>query len=448
MKTCRKLSASALLLLLLLAIGALAAPIAAAGDVVTSTIPTGSGPYAVAVNPVQHRAYVANYWDYRVSVINTASDTVEAQVPVAAPGTWPFPISIAVNPNTNKVYVVNWFKGDLVVINGATNAVETSIPVGYSHANPRAVVVNPSTNKVYVANYSTDIVYAIEGNPASPNYNSVVAAIPVKTNAPNWSQPRAIAVNPNLNRIYTGNGASNDVSVIDGDPTSPTYHQMIASVPAGTGPRAISVNPDNGKVYVANITSNNVTVINGVNNTAEATIGVGTSPRGIDINTTTNKIYVANYGSDNVSIINGATNAVSATVAAGSKPRTVAAVNSPTGNAYVANYGSTTPSTVTIINSSDMASSLGVGLNPVSVAIDALLPGIKVFVANWGSNSVTVIDPPANSGSPLVSSINPLPGNATPSTTPVFTGTAVNHRAPFNSNITTVLYQSLICRLI
>ncbi|MHB0975915.1 MAG: lactonase family protein [Candidatus Aquicultorales bacterium] len=411
-----------------------------AADTVVGTLTVGERPFSIAVNPVLHRAYVANYYDYQISVIDTANNSVVTHVPVSLPGSMPVPISIAVNPGTGKVYVANWFEGTLVVIDGISNTVEATMPVGDSHANPRAVVVNPTTDIVYVANYGADRVFAIDGNPASPAYNTVLASISLRTDPLTPVQPRAIAVNPNLNRVYTANGLSNDVSVIDANPSSPTYHQRIASVSAGAGPRAITVNPDNARVYVVNYSGNSVTVIDGSTNSVIATPAVGTNPRALDINTTTNRIYVANYGSNTVSVIDGNSSTIAATVAVGAGPRSVAVVNSPTGKAYTADYNSS-PGTVTAIDSSNNASPISVGTTPISIGIDALLPQISITVANWTDNSVTMIDPPGSDALPLTVSIDPLPGNTTSSTTPTFTGSAVNNRSPVNTAIAEVLYQ-------
>ena len=53
----------------------LSAPIVHA-DNVTGTIPVGAGPTEVAIAPDGSRAYVANYFDATVAVIDTATDTV------------------------------------------------------------------------------------------------------------------------------------------------------------------------------------------------------------------------------------------------------------------------------------------------------------------------------------------------------------------------------------
>jgi YVTN family beta-propeller protein len=65
--------------------------------------PTGTFPVGVAVTPDGKHAYVTNEGDGTVSVIDTATNTVEAAtLPV---GTVPF--GAAVTPDGKRVYVTN-----------------------------------------------------------------------------------------------------------------------------------------------------------------------------------------------------------------------------------------------------------------------------------------------------------------------------------------------------
>jgi YVTN family beta-propeller protein len=66
-----------------------------------------------------------------VSVIDTASNTVTATIPVSS-GRFggPDAFGVAVTPNGGKIYVANYASGTVSVINAATNSVTTTIPVG------------------------------------------------------------------------------------------------------------------------------------------------------------------------------------------------------------------------------------------------------------------------------------------------------------------------------
>ena len=69
----------------------------AAAQLVTATVPVGANPYAVAVNLVTNKVYVANLSSNSVTVIDGASDST-----VTVPADQ-YPQAVAVNPVTNKI---------------------------------------------------------------------------------------------------------------------------------------------------------------------------------------------------------------------------------------------------------------------------------------------------------------------------------------------------------
>src|SRR6266571_796471 len=111
----------------------------AQGQTVTARVAAGDMPFAVAVNPVTNKIYVANYASANVTVIEGATDSTTT----ATVGTGP--IALAVNPVTNKIYVANqgsppnFANGSVTVIDGATNTTTTVAP----GTAPFAVAVNP-----------------------------------------------------------------------------------------------------------------------------------------------------------------------------------------------------------------------------------------------------------------------------------------------------------------
>ena len=192
----------------------------------------------------------------------------------------------------------------------------------------------------------------------------------------------------------------------------------------GTQPVAVAVNPVTNKIYTANRAGGSVTVVDGATH-ARVRVAVGNTPTAIAANPTTNKIYVANSGSAIVTVIDGATNAT-ATVAvrprsrgrgrqpgdqqdlrrqparrhrdgdrrrhkrhyhraAGATPAAVA-VNPVTNKVYVANEGS---DDVTVIDgATDGTTTVPIGPHPVAVAVNPATNKVYVAVAT----GVTVID--------------------------------------------------------
>ena len=68
---------------------------------------------------------MANQGSNDVTVINTATNTVVATIPVGSQ-----PIGAAVTPDGTRVYVTNTASNTVSVINTATNTVVATIPVG------------------------------------------------------------------------------------------------------------------------------------------------------------------------------------------------------------------------------------------------------------------------------------------------------------------------------
>jgi YVTN family beta-propeller protein len=115
----------------------------------------GSAP-ALAQN-----AYITNQGSNTVSVIDTATNTVSATIPVGRA-----PQGLAVAPDGNKVYVANFTlpTGEVSVIETATNTVTATISVGNF---PQGVAITPDGSKAYIANFRSNDVSVIVTSPIS-----------------------------------------------------------------------------------------------------------------------------------------------------------------------------------------------------------------------------------------------------------------------------------------
>lgn len=292
-----------------------------ANNVVTATIPlpegfagTARSPLGVAVHPTRNLVYVANVGNSLrgagfVSVIDRTTNTVTAnitEVPGSAIGFCGMK-GAAVNPSGTRLYVQHvpecgggFAPFQLVVVDTATNEVISVVDAGFGDA--WGIAVNPAGTRVYMANPGTDTVSVID----TVN-ETLIAQVPV------GSFPYGIAVHPSGTKAYVGNLFGNSVSVID-----TSTNTAIATIPAGLGASAVAVNPAGTQLYVANSSDNTVSVIDTATNTVIATVPVGTAPVGVSVNPTGTRAYVVNSGSNNVSAIDTATNAVIATVGVGS----------------------------------------------------------------------------------------------------------------------------------
>ena len=269
-----------------------------ATDTVVATIPVGAGPTGVAVNAAGTRVYVSNTGSGNVSVINTATHTVTATVPVGVG-----PIGVAVNPAGTRVYVANLFSQSLSVIDTTTNAIVANVAMG---TFVLGVAVNPAGTRVYITTPAADSTKLLVLDTAS---NTIVDTLVV------GMSPQGVTVNPAGTRVYVTSDQNSTVSVIDA-----ATHRIVTNVWTEENPTLVAVNPAGTRAYVTNFGADSVLVFDTATNIFVAKIEVGAAPVGIAVNPAGTKVYVANSGSNNVSVIDTATNMVIATIPVGVTP--------------------------------------------------------------------------------------------------------------------------------
>src|ERR1700690_3836552 len=104
--------------------------------------PAGNGPVGIAVDPVRHRAYVANDdIPGTITVINTSTNSVVG-TPISVGAA---PLGVVVNPAGTFVYVANSATNTVSIINTQTSGVQT-ITVGN---NPYGIAINPAGTRVF-----------------------------------------------------------------------------------------------------------------------------------------------------------------------------------------------------------------------------------------------------------------------------------------------------------
>jgi YVTN family beta-propeller protein len=290
-------------------------------------------------------AYITNWGNNTVSVIDTATNTPLKTIPVVE-----YPHGVAVTPDGTKVYVTSDIYNLFSVIDTATNNVTNSS----FQSNGYGVAVNSNGTEVYL----TDNRGAIDGIDTTRSPTDIVFQFA----AGNF--PKGVAVNPVKPILYvTCLTPSSDglVTVFD-----TTTHNNIASVSVGDNPIGVAVTHDGTKVYVANYGKfpdykGIVSVIDTATNNVTANVTVGKGPTGVTVTPDGTKVYVTNSASNTTSVIDTATNNVT----------------------YVP-----------------------VGVNPIGVAVTP--DGTKVYVANKGSNNISVIDTSTNNVTDVPGLNNPI----------------------------------------
>jgi uncharacterized repeat protein (TIGR02543 family) len=285
---------------------------------VAGTIAVGAMPYGVAVNPAGTRAYVANFGDGSVSIIDTTTNppmqlppSVSPITVCAVPGC--MPQGIAVNADGTRVYVAN-ADGSVSVIDAINNTLLA--PLARTTGAFGGIVVVGSS--VFVADFGSGSILAINVN------TGVITPVPLSFSM------FGIAANPAGTRVYVPYGKINlnqeyDLEVAIIDPTGPT---IVATVPVGTldnnsgsQPAGIAVNPSGTRVYVAVPAENTVDVIDTTSNTRLARVAVNSAPYGLAVDASGSRLFVARSSGNMLSMIDTTTNTVTGpSVAVGSSP--------------------------------------------------------------------------------------------------------------------------------
>lgn len=289
-------------------------PVATISSTITATIPVGKHPQGVAVDPTTHTAYVANYGDNTLSVVDTANRTVTGAIPVGQ-----HPQGVAVDPTTHTVCVTNNRDDTVSVVDATNRTVRATIPVG---TNPWGVAIDSTTHTAYVANNWDNSVSVID-----LTTNTVVATIPVGIN------PYGMAVDPTTHTAYVAN-SDNAVSVIDGP-----RRVVATTIKVGSGNRGVAVDPRIHTAYVAN-SDNAVFVIDTISRAVTGTIKVGNGPRGVAVDPGADTAYTINSDDNTVSVIDTTRRAVATTITVGEQPERVA-VDPSTHTAYTTNSDNT-----------------------------------------------------------------------------------------------------------
>jgi YVTN family beta-propeller protein len=266
---------------------------------VVQTIAVGTNPWGAAVNQMGTVAYVTNFGSNNVSVISTSTNTVTGTVTVQSN-----PTGIAFSPNGKVVYVANYGSNSVSVINTATQTVTKTVPV---QTNPVGVAVTPNGTFVYVVNFGSRSVSVL-----STLTNAIVATIAV------GAKPAWAAISPDGSTAYVTNSSSNTVSVIQ-----TANNAVVNTINVSAGPYGAAVSPDGHSLYVANYNGGAgdlVTVIDTSTQTVATTIVVGTGPVGVAFTQDSARAGVTNKGSNNVSVINTASRTVTKTIVVGSAP--------------------------------------------------------------------------------------------------------------------------------
>ena len=306
--------------------------------VLLSALAASAAP-ALAAGP---KAYVGNFKDSTVSVIDTGTERVVATVPVAAG-----PDGIIVAPGGRSVFVSGSNASTVSEIDASTDRVARNIDVG---KGPQGLAMTTDGKWLLVAVNGDDRVAFVD-----TTAHGVSATVPVP-------KPHTIAIRPDGRQAYVASQEPGHFALVVIDMTTrsvvteipldkpprdlefghdgkalyltlagvpavqvldPATNQWSAPVPTGVSPHIAQhfAGMASGVVVVQG--PGEVMLFDPATRAAVRSIGVGKQPHWLDLSADGKKLWVSNEGSNDVSVVDLAGGPVH-TVAVGNAPRKVA----------------------------------------------------------------------------------------------------------------------------
>jgi len=272
---------------------------------VLAQIPTGgTGSSAVAVDPAQNWALVANAGSHDISVVSLgAIQTPQVASVRIPPGQRLFPQGTTTSASALPVQIFGaGFSGspqvrlDGTVIAGATlvnsREIDVTIPASFLAAPRR---------------YALDVV--VGSSVSNVTDFTVVGVVDMTSAGCLTPQPAGVAIDEVRDKAVVANIGCNTISIID-------LNTAIAGTPiaVGTAPLGVATIPRLGLAVVTNSNMNlttgasngagSVSIVDVAAGTVQAPITVGTDPTGVAINQDTGIAYAVNTGSNTLSAIN------------------------------------------------------------------------------------------------------------------------------------------------
>jgi PQQ-dependent catabolism-associated beta-propeller protein len=233
---------------------------------VIKVLAAGSDPEQFALTPDGKRLYVANEDVALTSVVDLERGEVIERIPVGRE-----PEGVGITPNGRWVLVTNESDNSVSVIDATTNKVVRSVSVG---KRPRDMAFTPDSRTAYVSGEFDASVYRI----SVPGGEPVERVLQLRKEA----RPMAVLLDVERNRLYVSTGRGGTVAVIETAGSGQPF-KLLKEIPVGTRPWGMAMSADGRFLYTANGPSNDVSIVDTNTLTAIKRIEVGRSPWGVTV---------------------------------------------------------------------------------------------------------------------------------------------------------------------
>lgn len=210
---------------------------------VLKVLQAGSDPEQFAISRDGKRLYVANEDAAQASVVDVDSGAIVKRIQVGRE-----PEGVVISPNGQWVLVSNESDNSVAIIDTRTLAVVRSVVVGQ---RPRDMAFTPDSGTAYVSGEMDASLYRV-GVPGG----AVERVLQMRKEA----RPMAVLLDSRRNRLYLSTGRGGTVAVIDIDPAKNTL-TLVKEIPVGARPWGMAMSADGRFLYTANGPSNDMSIV-------------------------------------------------------------------------------------------------------------------------------------------------------------------------------------------
>ena len=234
-----------------------------ASNKVIKVLQAGSDPEQFALSPDGKRLYVANEDVALASVVEVESGKVVARIKVGRE-----PEGVVMSPTGQWVLVSNESDNSVSVIDTKTLKEVNHVTVG---KRPRDMAFTPDGKAAYVSGEMDASLYRM-----TVPTGAVERVLQLRPEA----RPMSVVLDASRNRLYLSTGRGGSVAIIEvANASSPP--KLIKEIPVGTRPWGIALSADGRYLYTANGPSNDMSIVDTQSLTTIKRVAVGRSPWGV-----------------------------------------------------------------------------------------------------------------------------------------------------------------------
>lgn len=334
-----------------------------ASGAVIGTVPVSAGPHGMSASPDGNTVYVAGDESSTVSVIDTATDRVTYTIDVGKT-----PHGLAMQPDGRVLLVAVYGEDRVAFVDTATRAVIGSVDV----PKPHTIAIRPDGKLAYVASQQPGRFALVVVDLAR---RTVVRAIALD------KPPRDPEFSYDGKALYFTMAGVNAVQVLD-----PDTDRLVAAVPTGASPHIAGYFRGAPAATVVVQGPGELLLFDPATHAPLRSIAVGKQPHWVAVSGDGKRAYVTNEGSNDLSVVDLTTGQVT-TIAVGNSPRKVVVQRPATNPARtatisIANFAFTPPELTiavgdTVTWSNDDGAPHGLAYKDGARGVNPLLPGAK-----------------------------------------------------------------------